>query len=166
MTTEQQNLIENDVNAINNEEIADPVRALDYMKAFASAQATRTEIYHEFESALSDYTAGSISIQQIQQVIRIAQEGFQDVSSDILRQERLLLQIHRMELANLIRKVQDLEEQKLRATVTLLSFRVQALSQPDISFDYQMEELENRLKSLFDEINQVMEESRAEMMDL
>ncbi|KAK9237278.1 hypothetical protein V1525DRAFT_404315 [Lipomyces kononenkoae] len=140
--------------------------ALEYMKAFTSAQATRTEIYHEFESAINDHANGIISVDEIQQVIRLSQEGFQDVSSDILRQEELLNFIGQTNLSNIIRQVQDLEKEKLEVTVKLLSCRLQARQRPEISYQAEIEECTTRRQQLIDAINDVMEDARAEMLEL
>ncbi|KAK9318248.1 hypothetical protein V1522DRAFT_397177 [Lipomyces starkeyi] len=145
---------------------ANPDNALEYMKAFTSAQATRTEIYHEFESAINDHANGIISIEEIQQVIRISQEGFQDVSSDIVRQERLLNLIGQTNLSNIIRQVQNLEKEKLEVTVKLLSSRLQAAQRPEISYQPEIEEFTRRRQQLIEAINEVMEEARAEMLEL
>ncbi|KAK9329959.1 hypothetical protein V1520DRAFT_341807 [Lipomyces starkeyi] len=145
---------------------ANPDNALEYMKAFTSAQATRTEIFHEFESAINDHANGIISIEEIQQVIRISQEGFQDVSSDIVRQERLLNLIGQTNLSNIIRQVQNLEKEKLEITVKLLSSRLQAAQRPEISYQAEIEEFTRRRQQLIEAINEVMEEARAEMLEL
>ncbi|KAK9373944.1 uncharacterized protein V1513DRAFT_447400 [Lipomyces chichibuensis] len=144
---------------------ANPDNALEYMKAFTSAQATRTEIHHEFESAINDYANGIISIEEIQQVIRISQEGFQDVSSDIVRQERLLNLIGQTNLSNIIRQVQNLEKENLEVTVKLLSSRLQAAQRPEISYQAETEDFTRR-QQLIEAINEVMEEARAEMLDI
>ncbi|KAK9356735.1 hypothetical protein V1523DRAFT_401212 [Lipomyces doorenjongii] len=145
---------------------ANPDNVLEYMKAFTSAQATRTEIYHEFESAINDHANGIISIEEIQQVIRISQEGFQDVSSDIVRQERLLNLIGQTNLSNIIRQVQNLEKEKLEVTVKLLSNRLQAAGRPEISYQAEIEEFTTRRQQLIEAINEAMEEARAEMLEL
>ncbi|KAK9491529.1 hypothetical protein V1508DRAFT_421529 [Lipomyces doorenjongii] len=145
---------------------ANPDNVLEYMKAFTSAQATRTEIYHEFESAINDHANGIISIEEIQQVIRISQEGFQDVSSDIVRQERLLNLIGQTNLSNIIRQVQNLEKEKLEVTVKLLSNRLQAAGRPEISYQAEVEEFTTRRQQLIEAINEAMEEARAEMLEL
>ncbi|KAJ8098746.1 hypothetical protein POJ06DRAFT_257895 [Lipomyces tetrasporus] len=121
-----------------------PDPALEYMKAFTSAQATRTEIYHEFESAINDHANGIISVEEIQQVIRISQEGFQDVSSDIMTQEQLLNSIGLTNLSSIIRQVQNLEKEKLEVTVKLLSSRVQAAQRPEISYQAEIEDFTTR----------------------
>ncbi|KAK9245184.1 hypothetical protein V1506DRAFT_539032 [Lipomyces tetrasporus] len=143
-----------------------PDHALEYMKAFTSAQATRTEIYHEFESAINDHANGIISGEEIQQVIRISQEGFQDVSSDIMTQEQLLNSIGLTNLSSIIRQVQNLEKEKLEVTVKLLSSRVQAAQRPEISYQAEIEDFTTRRQQLIDAINEVMEEARAEMLEL
>ncbi|KAK9322679.1 hypothetical protein V1517DRAFT_322506 [Lipomyces orientalis] len=143
-----------------------PDHALEYMKAFTSAQATRTEIYHEFESAINDHANGIISAEEIQQVIRISQEGFQDVSSDIMRQEQLLNSIGLTNLSNIIRQVQNLEKEKLEVTVKLLSSRVQAAQRPEILYQAEIEDFTTRRQQLIYAINEVMEEARAEMLEL
>ncbi|KAK9430799.1 hypothetical protein V1505DRAFT_370276 [Lipomyces doorenjongii] len=145
---------------------ANPDNVLEYMKAFTSAQATRTEIYHEFECAINDHANGIISIEEIQQVIRISQEGFQDVSSDIVRQERLLNLIGQTNLSNIIRQVQNLEKEKLEVTVKLLSNRLQAAGRPEISYQAEIEEFTTRRQQLIEAINEAMEEARAEMLEL
>ncbi|KAK9368960.1 hypothetical protein V1509DRAFT_622045 [Lipomyces kononenkoae] len=154
----------------NNNDLIDidpsPDNALEYMKAFTSAQATRTEIYHEFESAINDHANGIISVDEIQQVIRVSQEGFQDVSSDILRQEELLKKIGQTNLSNIIRQVQNLEKEKLEVTVKLLSCRLQAVQRPEISYQAEVEEYTTRRQQLIDSINDVMEDARAEMLEL
>ncbi|KAK9456617.1 DNA repair REX1-B-domain-containing protein [Dipodascopsis uninucleata] len=145
---------------------SNPENVLKYMKTFTSAQSTRTELYHEFESAMEDYTNGRISIEEIQQVIRISQEGFQDISSDIIRQEHLLNECNQSHLANIIRQVQNLEKEKLEITVKLLSCRIHANSSPERSFDSELRDLSERRTEIIRLINEMMEEARAEMLEL
>ncbi|KAK9451752.1 uncharacterized protein V1518DRAFT_409450 [Limtongia smithiae] len=164
MTTTNSANGHHDVDTMDAEPSAE--HALQYLKAFTSAQATRTELYHEFESAINDHADGRISVAEIQQVIRISQEGFQDVSSDIILQERSLQTAGLPDLSAIIRRVQDLEEEKLRVTVGLLSCKVRARTTPDISFESEIEELEEKRRRLVEEINEAMEEARAEMLEL
>ncbi|KAK9467286.1 hypothetical protein V1512DRAFT_270530 [Lipomyces arxii] len=144
----------------------DPANALEYMKVFTSAQATRTAIYHEFEHAIEDHANGSIGVPEIQQVIRIAQEGFQDVSSEIIHVERVLVSLGLIHLSNIIRQVQDLEREKLEVTVNLLSFQIQATSRPEISYESVIDDLKAKRQALIDKINEAMENARADMLDL
>ncbi|KAK7204703.1 hypothetical protein BZA70DRAFT_290027 [Myxozyma melibiosi] len=146
--------------------LGDPLRLVDYMKSFRAAQATRTELYHEFEEALDDYVNLKISVPQIQQVIRVSQEGFQDVSSEIIILHKLMGSLGQDNLTVIIDRVQDLEKEKLEVTVRLLQARIQAAADTERSFESEIEELTLRRAGLMEQINEQMEEAAAEIIDL
>lgn len=77
-------------------------------------------------------------------MIRISQEGFQDVSTDILQQERLLNSLGLTHLTTIIRRVQELEKENLEVTVRLLQTRLQAVVRSEVSFESEIEELNKR----------------------
>ncbi|KAK9480977.1 hypothetical protein V1514DRAFT_323925 [Lipomyces japonicus] len=141
-------------------------KVLNYIREFTSAQATRTALYHEFESAVNDHANGSISLPEIVQVIRISQEGFNEASMTIIQQEKLLEEIGQTTLASIIRKLQSLEEEKLKVVTKLLSKRIEANDNTEVSFDSEVEELTARRQSIIEAVNDVMREAHEEILDI
>ncbi|KAK9471513.1 uncharacterized protein V1510DRAFT_196333 [Dipodascopsis tothii] len=144
------------------DEQARPEDKSKYMKAALAAQATRTEIYHEFDDALNDHLAGTISEAQMNQIITIAQEGFQDISLDVSRQQRLLAAVNESIFAGLLTRLQQLEKDNLERTVRLYTLRIRARDDSDISYDEDIAICIQSRNQTLDAINEVLADARAE----
>ncbi|KAG2179956.1 hypothetical protein INT43_003743, partial [Umbelopsis isabellina] len=93
---------------------------LDLMKSLNNSQSTRVELYQEFDDAFKDYKTERLPVEQYQSICGIVTEGFQEVSQQIQNVERQLKESYsRPDLADLIRKLQERERQKLKLTVNL-----------------------------------------------
>lgn len=68
-----------------------------------------------FHSAFKDYKSERLPIEQYQSICSIVTDGFQEVSQQIQNVERQLKETYsRPDLADLIRKLQEKERQKLK----------------------------------------------------
>nr|ACU14238.1 unknown [Glycine max] len=98
----------------------DPAKVLLLLRGFLQIQQRRTEAYSKLKSGFSDYMAsgGELAYKQLCSEITIE---FNNCSKKVLEMESLFRSPDycRVDLAQLLRAVQDQEKQKLQLTTTI-----------------------------------------------
>nr|KYP59678.1 hypothetical protein KK1_015115 [Cajanus cajan] len=98
----------------------DPTKVLLLLRAFLGIQQRRAEAYSKLKRGFSDYMAsgGELAYKQLCSEITIE---FNDCSKKVLEMESLFRSPDycRVDLAQLLRSVQDQEKQKLNLTATI-----------------------------------------------
>ncbi|CAM0139538.1 hypothetical protein VKS41_004646 [Umbelopsis sp. WA50703] len=139
---------------------------LNLMKSLNNSQSTRVELYKEFDDAFKDYKNERLPIEQYQSICGIVTDGFQEVSQQIQNVERQLKETYsRTDLADLIRKLQEAERQKLKLTVNLQIWDINS-SNSDVDYSESISEARTELGNLLESINEILEEIREATSEL
>ncbi|KAH8556780.1 DNA repair REX1-B-domain-containing protein [Umbelopsis sp. PMI_123] len=139
---------------------------LNLLKSFSNSQSTRVALYKEFDDAFADYKAKRLPIDQYQSICGIVTDGFQEVSQQIQSVEHQLRDTYsREDLAQLIRRVQEGEREKLKLTVNIQIWEIESET-GDKDFSEAITEARPKLAELLDSINDILEEVREAMSEL
>ncbi|KAI8575030.1 hypothetical protein K450DRAFT_263674 [Umbelopsis ramanniana AG] len=136
------------------------------LKSFSNSQSTRVALYKEFDDAFTDYKAKRLPIDQYQSICGIVTDGFQEVSQQIQTIERQLRDTYsREDLAQLIRRVQEGEREKLKLTVNIQIWEIESEA-GDKDFTEAIAEARPKLAGILESINDVLEEVREATSEL
>ncbi|KAK2439749.1 hypothetical protein QL285_011236 [Trifolium repens] len=101
-------------------EVVDPTKIIVLLRAFLDIQQRRAQAYSKLKSGFSDYmtSGGELAYQQLCSGIT---KEFNDCSKEVLEMESLFQSpdYSRIDLAQILRAVQDQEKQKLHLTATI-----------------------------------------------
>ncbi|KAF7726904.1 hypothetical protein EC973_008199 [Apophysomyces ossiformis] len=137
---------------------------LQKLQALSKAQSTRVALYKEFNDAFDDYLADKCPPEQYYSICSIVTEGFEEVSVEIQSIERDLIDL-RKDLAQQIRRLQNIEKEKLHTTAKLQILTIEART-GDKDYDATIEQHRQRLKEILTEIQEVWDEIREEITEL
>ncbi|KAG0163924.1 hypothetical protein DFQ28_011015 [Apophysomyces sp. BC1034] len=137
---------------------------LQQLQALSKEQSTRVALYKEFNDAFDDYIAEKCPPEQYYSICKIVTEGFEEVSLEIQSIERDLAN-SRNDLAQLVRRLQNIEKEKLHKTAKLQILTIESRT-GEKDFDVTIEEYRQRLREVMAEIQEVWDEIRQEMAEL
>ncbi|SAL98474.1 hypothetical protein [Absidia glauca] len=139
---------------------------LTLLQSLKKSQETRIALYQEFDDAYQDYLSGKCPPEQYHSICRIVTEGFSEVSLEIQAIEKQLSETHgRTDLANMIRRLQEAEREKLSNTAQLQIYVI-GQKQGDTDYSQTIEEKKLWLQGNMATIQEVWDELRQETTDL
>jgi flagellar biosynthesis/type III secretory pathway chaperone len=127
---------------------------------FFGLQGRRASVYKQYESGFDLFIQGQATESEFQQLIQAAQKNFVSISSAIIEVSEKVSEPFK----SLIHRLQDLEKEKLKATIEYQSLRSETVFGPrDFTADSQS--VADRIVRLRKEINEVLEELHCEVAD-
>lgn len=166
---------------------APPPSTLSTLQAFLRAQHNRTALSAEIESALTSFltnnptplldtaVVGSCSAEVVRppneielgEVLKIGFKGLMEVKDEVEDLEAILRVVcKRDDLANLLKKVEALENDRLRETLQRDQLRRLAVLDPDQNFNRAISDANAKRQILATQINDELEEVAAEIAEL
>lgn len=143
---------------------------LDLIRRFHRLQTERVEGYSLFEEAFTTFIgdAPEYDFNAYKQRVAEITISFKLISEEVIHIKNSLRDTHnKADISAIIEKVQDLEENKLKATADLQIARKNASDEPDDEATQQeISSLRQKLDSLSQEIIEVLEDLKYECEDI
>ncbi|ORX58197.1 hypothetical protein DM01DRAFT_1302231 [Hesseltinella vesiculosa] len=139
---------------------------LKKLQQLQRAQETRIALYQEFEEAYQDYLKEKCPEEQYSSICKIVTEGFQEVSWEIQAIESDFRDTDRADLAQLVRRLQLAEKEKLNdaSTVRIQIYTIES-KKGDMDYDATVEEAKQKLQHTMAEIQEAWDDIRQEMAE-